>query len=567
MIHLATRTGHPVRCDGRTTARQVQSLRAALCRLLPRRGLTASTTVRHQVRSGAIRRSLVILMIVSGVAGWAVLARYGRLLTVGDEHSKLVLETVKRGTMNIKLTELGSLESANNVTLTCLVEGEAGANILKIVDEGTRVKKNQVLVEFDSSRLRDGAANQQIAVEHAAANLKNAEKNVEIQKAQSDSDLAVAKLALDLAILDLNKYKDGDLVLERITILGEIALAKAELTRAEDKYAFTQRLIRTGHARKNEVETDRFAVQKLKIKYEHAKGSLDVLDTFISRRQIVEKDANATEFERELVRVKLKADATLAKLEADLSASRLTYRVEKAKLDGSLRQIEVCTIRAPRDGLVVYANAPRTEGGRRGRATIGPLIFEGAKVQERQAIIHLPDLRTMQVNARIHESRISMVREGLPATIHVDAQADKSYPGVVETISLVPMSANRRNPHLREYVTTVRFTEDLATFSTLTPGLSAEVDIFSDRIPSALQAPVTSFVERGGRYFAWVVTRGRPIRHEVTVGRTNDQVMEILDGLTEGDKVVQRPRAVLPKEITSLEQEIPATIESPFSAP
>lgn len=517
-------------------------------------------------RRGQITRSLLTLLILGGLAASGALLWRETFFPARKDQTQLVFETVKRGPLEITLTERGSLESANNVVLTCQVRGAGGTSILKIVDEGQRVKKDQVLVELDSSRLRNAAAVQQIIVEKAVATLKNAEKNFEIQKTQNDSDVAAAKLKLDLARLDLTKYIDGDLVQERNTFQGAIELATEDLTRTRQKYAVTQRLIKKGYAKQSELEADRVAVQKALINLNVAQEKRDVLDNFTSRRQIAEKEANAREFERELARIRLRLEAALAKLEADLSVARRKYDIEKATHLDLLEQIEVCQIRAPRDGLVIYANASRTEGGRRGKANNEPLIFEGAGVEERQAIIKLPDMQKMQINARIHESKISMVHEGLTADIHVDAVADKTFHGVVEMIALVPMSANRRNPNLREYATTIRITDDPQTLGALKPGQAAEVEIFADHIVSALQAPVRSFVERGGRHFSWILAGISHERREVRIGRSNDQMLEILDGLSEGEKVIQNPRASLPKEVAALEAEIPIAFESPFAA-
>ena len=97
------------------------------------------------------------------------------------------------------------------------------------------------------------------------------------------------------------------------------------------------------------------------------------------------------------------------------------------------------------------------------------------------------------------------------------------------------------------------------------PGLTAEVEILIDRLSDVLQAPVQSFVERGGRHFAWVAEGARLIRKEVKIGKSNDQVTEIVSGLAEGEKVVQTPRTVIPKEIVQLEEDVPATVESATS--
>src|SRR5437016_9907700 len=128
-------------------------------------------------------------------------------------------------------------------------------------------------------------------------------------------------------------------------------------------------------------------------------------------------------------------------------------------------------------------------------------------------------------------------------------------------VSLVPSSGNWPNFNLKEYPTNVKITDDTERVKALKPGLTAEVEILIDRLASVLQAPVQSFVERGGHNFAWVLAGNKALRREVKIGKSNDQVMEILDGLAEGDKVIQTPRTVLPKEIALLEEQIPAAAE------
>lgn len=522
------------------------------------RGRSSAGSSGSARRKGAIGKLLVIVLILGALGSVGALS-WSKFSPRDEEPTNLVFEPVKKGPLEISITERGNLESANNVTLVCMVEGEAGTGILKISEEGTLVKKDEVLVELDRSKLTNDATAQQIVVEQASANLKTAEKNVEIQETQNESDIAAAELKLTLAQLDLLKYKDGDYVQEKNTINGEKSLADEDLKRATDKYAFTQRLAKKGYAKLSEVEADRVALEKAKISLAVAEEKMKVLEEFTYKRQIAELNANSTEYERELERVKLKAKAAIAKYTADLNAAKLTYEVEKSKYEKIHRQLDVCTIKAPRDGLVVYVNT--RSGGFRGSQE--PLIYEGAKVKERQPIINLPDVTNMQVNARIHESKIAMVRENLPATIHLDARAGEVYHGEISNVSQVATSGNWPNVNLKEYVTLIKLTDEQSKVSQLKPGMTAEIEILIDRIDDVLQAPVQSFVERGGRYFAWMHEGGKLARKEVKIGKSNDQMTQIVEGLSEGDRLVQTPRTVLPKEIAQLEQDVPVTVETP----
>lgn len=213
--------------------------------------------------------------------------------------------------------------------------------------------------------------------------------------------------------------------------------------------------------------------------------------------------------------------------------------------------------------MVVFANL--LEGGR-GSST--PLIYEGATVRERQPLIQLPDLTHMQVVARIHETKVSMLREGLEVAVQVDALKGEVFHGVVEQVALVPNSASWPNVNLKEYMTAVRLTDEVTRLADLKPGMTAEVEILVDRLESVMQAPIEACVERGGRYFAWVVEEDSEFkRHEIKIGKSNDTEMEILAGLTEGDAVVLNPRSVLVDEIALLEQEIALADERSWAQP
>ncbi len=467
-----------------------------------------------------------------------------------------------RGTLDIKVIERGSLESAANVQLTSKVEGSTA--IIKIVEEGIRVKKGELLVELDSSKLRTDNTQQQIVVKQAEAAEMAAVEALAIQRTQNESDIAAAQLKLDLAVLDLTKYQEGEFKQLKNTIEGEIALASEEVTRAKESYEFTKRIASKGYATPAAVEADRIAEKKAVINHEAALEKLKVLVEFESVRQLKEKEANAKEFVRELERVRRKGEAALTQCEADLASRKLTASVEKSKLERLNQQIEACKLFAPQEGLVVYANQQSGRGG----GSQEPMIQEGAMVRERQAIINLPDISRMRVNARIHESKIDLIEEGLPARIRVDAQPGKVFSGKVDTVSLVPLSGNWPNMNLKEYSTTVAILEAEVNGSSLKPGLTAEVEILVDTISNALLIPIQCIVERGGRHFVFVAKGPVVTRREVKIGRTNDSHVEVKDGLTAGELAVQNPRAALSSMMIELESEVPAEApKEPLAVP
>ena len=89
------------------------------------------------------------------------------------------------------------------------------------------------------------------------------------------------------------------------------------------------------------------------------------------------------------------------KARSDELAKKATFALEDSKEKKLEKQIANCDIKAPADGLVVYANDPNRAFG-----SNQPQIEEGATVRERQKIFSLPDIARMQVNTKVHESQI-----------------------------------------------------------------------------------------------------------------------------------------------------------------
>lgn len=513
-----------------------------------RRGCGRATS--HSSRSGfaAVRAIMTLAFLGAiGVGGW--------YLTMGSLRPKptlpadLITEVVKTGPLEVSVIERGNLESAANVTLNSKVEGSA--TIIKIIEEGTAVTEGTLLVELDSSKFKNDMIQQQIAMEQAIAAEKQAKEALAIAMAQNASDIEAARLKLTLAELDLKKYEEGESIQERKTVEGEVKLKEEEVTRTKDKFAFTTRLSKKGYATQNEVEADRIAMEKAKIDLVVAKEKKRVLDDFTYKRTITEKKANAEEYVRELERVQRKAAAAETQARADLKARELTAKLQTDKYKQLQEQIEYCTVYAPQDGLVVYAN----ERNSRGQTEVS--IAEGATVRERQAIIHLPDVSKMRVNARIHESKIDMIREKLPAKIKVDARPGVVFTGEVDMVSLVPLSGNWPNFNLKEYQCNIAIKDSPELTSTLKPGLTAEVEILVDRIDSAIQVPIQAVIERAGRHFAFIIKDNRAERREIKVGRTNEVSIQVKEGLTENERVALNPRLALRSDIEALEQDIP----------
>jgi multidrug efflux pump subunit AcrA (membrane-fusion protein) len=187
-----------------------------------------------------------------------------------------------------------------------------------------------------------------------------------------------------------------------------------------------------------------------------------------------------------------------------------------------------CTITAPQPGMVVYD----TSGGRMDRVIA---IEPGASVRHQQNLIKLPDMSEMIVKVKLHESVIKQAAGDAPAYMTIDAFPKERLTGKVTKIAVMPdRSQWWLNPGLKTYVTEITLDR---TPEGLKPGMSAQVEILVDTRQDVLQVPVSAVFVDQGFQVAYVKTPAGVETRRVDVGLSNDRMVEIAKGLSEGDEV------------------------------
>ena len=59
-----------------------------------------------------------------------------------------------------------------------------------------------------------------------------------------------------------------------------------------------------------------------------------------------------------------------------------------------------------------------------------------------------------------------------------------------------------------------------------------------------------------GTTFTYVLTDSGPVKRDVTIGDSNDEFMEVTDGLKAGDEVIMNPRTHFSEEIAAIEADL-----------
>ncbi|HVX10771.1 MAG TPA: HlyD family efflux transporter periplasmic adaptor subunit [Pirellulales bacterium] len=415
----------------------------------------------------------------------------------GSGTGRMLTTPVKKGDLLITVTEDGNVESANNVELKCKVPGPI--TILEIVPDGSHVEEGEQLVRLDSSSLEDSVLAQQIVKAKAVA-----------AKITSEKNFAAAKIAVD-------EYEQGTFPQEMEEHEADITVAQQDLSSAQNQLFYSRKMHRKGYVAGLDVESKEFAVEQAKLHLTIAERKKAVAQKFTRLKTLEDLTS--------------KRDSAQALMESDLAA----LKNESNKLQRLEDQLKECTIVAPQAGMVVYANDNANRMFQQ-----GPKVDLGAQVNQFQAILRLPDLKNMQVKTLVHETKVDQLRLGMRARIKIQ---DREFQGAITSIANQPEAANWFQGNVKEYATLIKIDgepEDLK------PGMTAEIEILVDEKQGVLQVPVQCVVESGRKFHAYVQTpTGIEVR-DLVLGGTNDTVIEIIDGLKEGELVLLNPRADVP---------------------
>ena len=468
------------------------------------------------------------------VAGWLAWPRG----TVAD----VLTAPVARGDMPVTVIERGELDSTNSVIVRCDVEGER-IKLVSIVPEGTRVNKNDEVCRFDTDELTKLYELQNVKWQTAESKAKSARGDLAVQRNKERSETDKATLAHKLAEIALEKYKkrEYDVSLERLQ--GKVGLAKKNLKEAQDNLEFTRNLVKKGFLPLEQIRLMELGVEEKRFLVREGEAELGMLQEFDRKQKIAELDGKEKETREELLRTKESQKAATEKAVSDLEGAEVNARLEKAALERNKAQIDRCVIKAPQDGIVVYFKRYYDEAAR---------IQPGASVFYQQPIFTLPDLNKMKVKVKIHESVIKKIVKGQKATLQADALPNRPMTGTVKSVGTLAQSEGWRQT-VKEYLVEIEI-DDLPTDGGLKPGMTAETKIHVQTVRDARMVPVQAVTEYDGKPVCYV-RKGRGLeRRPVEVGESNDQYIQVLGGVEEGEQVALDARSRAAAEVKAAKQ-------------
>ncbi len=523
---------------------------------------------RKKKRKVAPKKPVIAIIILAAAAVLIMGLMFFRRTkeTVGEAEVQKTA-AVTRQSITSELSSSGTLQAKDTYTITSLVEGEViSANF----EEGDQVVEGQVLYEIDPSSIDSELTSATNSLTRAEKSYSNAQKdyseaasewsgntykatetgyikNLYIEKGDKVSNGSqVADIYSD-AFMELRvpflreeaaAITVGSNAIVTLTGTGEQLPGMVSIVSSMDETLTGGRLVRyvtitvsnpggmtTSMAATAEVGefvcsaegTFTVSVDKSMNANFMGNGSVEVANVLVNEGDYVTEGTPIFSITAD------SAEDLLGSYEDAVEQAEENLENAQNKLESTQDSLENYTITAPISGEVIQKSVKA-----------GDNVSRSGSSETTLAVIY--DLSALTFEMSIDELDIQNVKVGQRVEVTADAYEGQTFTGTVTNVSLQSSYSNG--------VTNYPVTVTLDETGDLLPGMNVDGTIIIDEAEDVLTIPVDSLM-RGNRVYVKdsSVTEsvdGVPAGFravEVTTGLTNDEFVEIVDGLSEGDEV------------------------------
>ena len=290
-----------------------------------------------------------------------------------------------------------------------------------------------------------------------------------------------------------------------------------------------------------------------------------------ARARLAQAEAQYIQAELSYKRTKqLYDEQTISK--SEFEQAEASYSVAKAEVDAakySVISAEASLKEANETLIKTSIYAPMT-------GTVSMLLVElgervaGTGMMAGTEMLRVADLSRMEAQVEVNENDIPRVKLGDTATIAVDAYVDYKFRGIVTEMAnsakTTGVSADQvTNFDVKILVLPESYKEltDKGNTHPLRPGMSATVDIRTEIKPGIITVPIQSVTTRTDttkvtktvsdediRTLVFITDGERALAKDVKTGIQDNSYIEIISGVSIGDRVISAPFSAISKKLS-----------------
>ena len=363
-----------------------------------------------------------------------------------------------------------------------------------------------------STKVESGA----FKVTISASGELEAKNSKQIMGPSSMRNAQIFETTIQTLVPEGSEVKEGDFVaqLDKTEVANKMADIQSEvdkiLTQLEQAKIDTTIEMRS---LRDQMTNVNFSKEETKLQVELSRYEPEA----VIRQKNIEYEKIEREYEQLRVKLNLTQEKNAAKI-AEIKASLKQQQVKMQRLQDLSKEF---TIKAPADGMVIYAR------GWEGKVSAGSRLRAWDPV-----VAELPDLTEMVSKAYVNEVDISKVSVGQDVNITVDAFPDKSFSGTVKSVANIGEQLRNYDTKVFEVLVSVNEQDSI-----LRPAMTTGIEVLISEFDSTMFIPLESIFKDSIDYV--FVDEGRGVvKQEVVTGPANDLNIMILGGLEKNAEVL-----------------------------
>lgn len=270
------------------------------------------------------------------------------------------------------------------------------------------------------------------------------------------------------------------------------------------------------------LDQSRAALDQATANLEQGKSDLELTKVSAQRWSDLAKAGIVSRQEDDKYRIEYQSGiAHVQALEKALNVQRSNIAAAEANVARMENLKSYKVVKAPFDGVITLRNVDA-----------GALVSAGNTL-----LFRIAQTQNLRTYVSVPQSWVSSVRTGQTATIRVSGLPGREFTGTVAR------TANALDPTSRTLLVEVKVPN---SDGALLPGMSVQVDLSAPRRDAPLVIPADALVIRAnGSEVAVVLPNGTIHVQKIQVGRDYGDRLEVLNGLNEGDTIIQNPGDVV----------------------
>lgn len=445
-----------------------------------------------------------------------------KLFTV--RQSDLIIGSVLRGTANAKKIHRLFPDATYKNTLTWIAE------------ENTHVKKGDLVIQFETRDLLDAIEARELLIESQEKNLDIRREEKRVIISENQSILRVSQDNVESAEEAYARYYKYDGRKRKEVLEVNVATKEKNHEEAEEAYQNKQDTIsNTVYEDENAREKAFDQLEQLKSSmlskeriYEDALYDLRIFKKYTYPNTLTEKENKLIQSRLNLERTLVSTASKVVQKENEIRRLENELRKHIKEFDRLSSYLPLMEISAPVDGILVYGDMD----SRRDRNIE---IELGMDVKRKLVIATIPEMDNLIVDFELPEQFLHRIGIGAKAIMTPDSMPGLKIHGQVSKIAVVPVNQivwDKTSPKVYHSIITLdKQNENIVS------GMNVQVEIIEDTLIDAVNVPVEAVFEEEGDFFVFLQKGAKAERQVVELGKSNDQYVQIRQGLEVGDRV------------------------------